>query len=162
MVVKYFTRMEMIQDSPTPKAPILSMFIHLGPTKLYWLGRSIRQSTAEHSTIRNYGQAWTTPPSTCTTTKAGFLTLQILRPISCTSSHLVVQVVLNGPKMIKVTLQVQISRICSRVGGSASACGPDTCYAVGGWRNSRTDNALSDHAIPAAGIVTYNLTSRQW
>lgn len=50
----------------------------------------------------------------------------------------------------------------SRVGGSASACGPDTCYAVGGWRNSRTDNALSDHPIPAAGIVTYNLTSRQW
>lgn len=49
----------------------------------------------------------------------------------------------------------------ARVGGSASACGPDTCYAVGGWRNSRTDNAL-EHDIPAAGIVTYNLTSRQW
>lgn len=49
----------------------------------------------------------------------------------------------------------------ARVGGSASACGPDTCYAVGGWRNSRTDNAL-DHDIPAAGIVSYNLTSHQW
>lgn len=49
----------------------------------------------------------------------------------------------------------------ARVGGSASACGPDTCYAVGGWRNSRTDNAL-EHDIPAAGIVKYNLTSRQW
>lgn len=50
----------------------------------------------------------------------------------------------------------------ARVGGSASACGPDTCYAVGGRRNSRTDNAISDGGIPAAGIVSYNLTSRQW
>lgn len=50
----------------------------------------------------------------------------------------------------------------ARVGGSASACGPDTCYAVGGWRNSRTDNALKDDDMPASGIVSYNLTSRQW
>ena len=50
----------------------------------------------------------------------------------------------------------------ARVGGSASACGPDTCYAVGGWRNSRTDDAISDNGIPASGIVSYNLTSRQW
>lgn len=48
-----------------------------------------------------------------------------------------------------------------RVGGSAKACGPDTCYFVGGWRCSSTDNAIK-HSIPAAGIVSYNLTSRQW
>lgn len=49
----------------------------------------------------------------------------------------------------------------ARVGGSASACGPDTCYTSGGCRNSRTDNAIDD-GIPASGIVHYNLTSRQW
>lgn len=49
----------------------------------------------------------------------------------------------------------------ARVGGAASACGPDTCYAVGGYRNSHTDNAIKEE-IPAAGIVSYNLTSRQW
>ena len=48
-----------------------------------------------------------------------------------------------------------------RVGGSANACGPDTCYFVGGWRDWNTDDAIK-HSIPAAGIVSYNLTSRQW
>ena len=48
-----------------------------------------------------------------------------------------------------------------RVRCSASACGPDTCYAVGGGRDSYTDDAIKNY-IPAPGIVSYNLTSRQW
>jgi len=50
----------------------------------------------------------------------------------------------------------------ARVAGSASACGPDTCYVVGGWRNSRTDNTISDEGKPAAGVVSYNLSSSLW
>ena len=49
-----------------------------------------------------------------------------------------------------------------RVAASANACGPDTCYAVGGYRNSRTESGLPNSAIPAAGIVSYNLTSQTW
>ena len=48
-----------------------------------------------------------------------------------------------------------------RVARFASACGPDACYAVGGWRNSHTDIAIKDD-IPAAGIVSFNLTSHHW
>lgn len=48
-----------------------------------------------------------------------------------------------------------------RVSGFASACGSDTCYAIGGRRNAYTDDAL-ENEIPAAGIVSFNLTSRHW
>lgn len=48
-----------------------------------------------------------------------------------------------------------------RVGGFASACSPDTCYAVGGFRDSTTDSSIKD-TIPASGIVSFNLTSRHW
>lgn len=49
----------------------------------------------------------------------------------------------------------------SRVGGAASACGPDTCYAMGGWRNGNT-NAGLQISLPAAGLVSYNMTSDVW
>lgn len=46
---------------------------------------------------------------------------------------------------------------------AASACGPDTCYAVGGQRSWNTDIGINDSEIvPAAGIISYNLISRQW
>lgn len=48
-----------------------------------------------------------------------------------------------------------------RVGRFANACGPDACYAVGGWRSLTTDSAIKDD-IPAAGIVSFNLTSHHW
>lgn len=48
-----------------------------------------------------------------------------------------------------------------RVLDAAAACGPDTCYAVGGYRDSSSENGLNE-TIPAAGIVSYNLTNRQW
>lgn len=50
-----------------------------------------------------------------------------------------------------------------RTKDAASACGPDTCYVVGGQRSWSTDIEINDgETVPAAGIVSYNLINRQW
>lgn len=43
----------------------------------------------------------------------------------------------------------------------ANACASDTCYAIGGRRTPKTDEAIKDF-IPASGIVSFNMTSRHW
>lgn len=49
-----------------------------------------------------------------------------------------------------------------RVSSPASACGANTCYAVGGKQDASTKANLSDAGIPASGIVSYNFTSKTW
>lgn len=49
-----------------------------------------------------------------------------------------------------------------RVGGTVGTCSSDTCYAVGGYRTSRTEADITSGTIPASGIVSYNLTSDTW
>lgn len=48
----------------------------------------------------------------------------------------------------------------ARVAGAASACGPDTCYAMGGYRDGTTGTGQA--AVPASGLVSYNMTSQVW